>query len=152
MKIGIVGSRRRNFSEDLIILERTFVKILAVELGVYFGDIDDLGSSLKDVTIVTGDCCDGGDKFAKHLANIYGCKLDVKHKIDPETGEKLVRYIDDYFEFCNICYARNEGIAKEPLDYLIALVHHSRTGGTENTIKHFKRYHKDWEGKLIILE
>ena len=154
MMIGIVGSRRRNFSEDVRTLERTFVKILATKLGIYFGDIDDLGSSLKDVTIVTGDCDEGGDFFARYLSIIYKCKLDVKRIKDPETGEEMDfknhRWFP-YLEMVQIFYDRNEEIAKEPLDYLIALVTPYRTGGTENTIKHFKRLHKDWKEKLIIL-
>ena len=154
MIVGIVGSRRRNSPEDLRTLEKTFVKVLATELGVYFGDIDDLGSSLKDVTIVTGDCDEGGDSFAVYLAYIYKCNLDVKRIKDPETGEEMNfenhRWFP-YYEMVKIFYARNKEIAKEPLDFLIALVTKDRTGGTENTIKHFKKYHKDWEEKLIIL-
>lgn len=154
MIVGIVGSRRRNSQKDLRILERTFNEVLAIKLGVYFGDIDDLGSSLKDVTIVTGDCDVGGDFFAVYLSFIYKCKLDVKRIRDPDTGEvmdfKNHRWFP-YLEMVQIFYDRNEEIAKEPLDYLLALVHPSRTGGTENTIKHFKRHHKDWEKKLILL-
>ena len=111
-----------------------------------------------EFTIVTGDCDEGGDKFARKLAKggkYSGIKLDVKFMRDPETNEIIPDYIPfnfyDYYTFCKICYARNEEIAKEPLDYLIALVAPDRKGGTENTIRHFKRYHKDWKNKLILL-
>ena len=154
MIVGIVGSRRRNSTQDLISLERVFVNTLTDELGVYFGDIDSLGSGLRDITIVTGDCDKGGDHFAKYLANIYKCKLDEKKIKDPETGKEMDfknhRWFD-WFTMCTIFYDRNEEIVKEPLDYLIALVAPDRKGGTENTIRHFRRLHKDWKDKLIIL-
>jgi len=138
MIIGIVGSRRRNSEKDF---GKTVTELARLERRTK--------RFIKK--IVTGDCCEGGDKFAKDIAYMFGYDIEVKYKLDPETGEKLIRYIDDYYEFCRVCYDRNEEIAKEPLDYLIALVTPDRTGGTENTIKHFKRLHKDWEEKLILL-
>ena len=140
MIIGIIGSRRRNSKEDYLNL---CWKIVELE--------DESNSITKK--IVTGDCDEGGDKFARKIANdTDDIELDVKFKIDPETGEKLEGYRRcSYNEFTQICYERNEEIAKEPLDYLIALVAPDRKGGTENTIKHFKRLHKDWKDKLIIL-
>ena len=138
MIIGMVGSRRRNSQKD-------FGKLI-----VKLGNLErKTGRFIKK--IVTGDCCEGGDKFAKEIAHMFGYELEVKYKLDPETGEKLTRYIDDYFEFTDICYDRNEEVAKEPLDYLLALVAPDRKGGTENTIRHFKRYHPNWEFKLIII-
>ena len=114
-------------------------------------------SRIGDIeTIVTGDCWCGGDKFAWDYANNNGIELNMKCKRDPKTNQIMPDYIDPedfytYYEFTQICYNRNEEIAKEPLDYLIALVAPDRKGGTENTIKHFKKYHKDWENKLILL-
>lgn len=138
MIVGIVGSRRRNNEED------------RSKLYLYLSRIGDI------TKIVTGDCWCGGDEFAGDYADQYDIELDVKYKRDPETNQIIPDYIDesehyDYYTFCKICYARNEEVAKEPLDFLIALVSDDRTGGTENTIKYFKRYHKDWKDKLIIL-
>ena len=130
MIVGIVGSRRRNAEKDKKIL---YSKILDLIVDLNW----------KDFTIVTGDCKLGGDKFARELAFELNCNLKVKRVNLPPTGE--------YFDFVNAYYKRNEKIAKEPLDYLIAIVAEDRKGGTENTIKHFKKYHKDWEDKLIIL-
>lgn len=143
MKIGIVGSRRRNTEKD-------FAKII-----IRLRQLERETERLIE-TIVTGDCDEGGDKFARDIADMFGYELDVKYKKDPKTNQIIPDYIDecehyDYYTFCKICYARNEEIAKEPLDYLIALVAPDRKGGTENTIKHFKRLHKDWEKKLIII-
>ena len=146
IKIGIVGSRRRNSPDDYNKLIYTFDRVITKFLSIYFPELE--------VTIVTGDCDEGGDKFARAMSDDYDCKLDVKRIRDPLTNEFIGfnnhRHFD-YYVMCGIFYKRNEEIAKEPLDYLIALVASDRTGGTENTIRHFKRLHKDWKEKLIIL-
>ena len=136
MKIGIIGSRRRNTEED------------RSKLYLYLSRIGEI------TKIVTGDCDKSGDKFARDFANDRGIELDVKRIKDPQTGEEMDfknHKWFDWFTMCTIFYDRNEEIAKEPLDYLIALVAPDRKGGTENTIRHFRRLHKDWMIKLIIL-
>ena len=138
MIVGIVGSRRRNSSADF---GRLVARLTQLER--------ETGRDIKK--IVTGDCKKGGDSFARDIADMFGWECDVKDKLDPETGEKLERYINDYFKFSNICYDRNIEIVRQPLDYLIALVACDRTGGTENTIKHFRKLRPDWIEKLIIL-
>ena len=146
MKIGIIGSRRRNSHMDERKLHDKLWEI-AVKHGIY----------TDEFTIVTGDCDEGGDKFARKFAKYgekAGVKLDVKRIKDPQTGEEMDfknHKWFDWFTMCTIFYDRNEEIAKEPLDYLIALVTPDRKGGTENTIRHFRRLHKDWKDKLIIL-
>lgn len=141
MIVGIVGSRRRKSNEDFRKLVDKLTRLERKD--------DDL---IKK--IVTGDCDEGGDEFARSIADAFGYELEVKHIIDPDSGEpmdfKKHRWFN-YFRMCNIFYKRDEEIAKEPLDYLLALVAPDRTGGTEYTIKQFKKYHKDWEDKLIIL-
>jgi len=146
IKIGIVGSRRRNSDEDYNKLIYTFDRIVGEFLSIYFGQLE--------VTIVTGDCDEGGDKFAREMADEYKCILDEKKIKHPQTGEEMdfknhKRF--PYLTMCGIFYSRNEEIAKEPLDYLIALVAPDRKGGTENTIRHFRRLHKDWKDKLVII-
>lgn len=139
MIVGIVGSRRRNSDKDF---GKLIARLRQLER--------ETGREIKK--IVTGDCKEGGDEFARNIADMFGYELEVKYKIDPRNGEKLERHINDYYKFTEICYDRNEEIVREPLDYLIALVACDRTGGTENTIKHFRRlYYKDWKEKLIIL-
>jgi len=143
MIIGIVGSRRRNTAEDYLNL---CWKIVELERS----------NNTLTKKIVTGDCDEGGDKFARKIAEdiTEDIELDVKRIRDPETGEEMDfknhRWFN-YFNMCNIFYKRDKEIVKEPLDYLIALVAPDRTGGTEYTITQFKKYHKDWEDKLIIL-
>lgn len=144
MIIGIIGSRTRNSEEDFDSLINYLFNLV----------IEKKQLQLKDITIVTGDCDTGGDKFARDIIGMFECKPDIKRVKDPETGEDMDfsnhRWFD-YFTMCSIFYDRNERIAKEPLDLLIALVTVDRTGGTENTIKHFKRLNKDWKKKLILL-
>lgn len=142
MIVGIVGSRRRNTKEDYLNL---CWKIVELERN----------NNTLTKKIVTGDCSEGGDKFARKIADdTEDIELDVKKIKDPFTEEEMDfknhRYFD-YFIMCNIFYRRDEEIAREDLDYLIALVAPDRKGGTEYTIEYFKRCHKDWEDKLIIL-
>lgn len=169
MIIGIIGSRRRTSVDDRDVLHLKVSQLIFsyfgntldhfVKCGVLLGESLDEISEYYDriyrqVKIITGDCNKGGDEFARGLCKIYPFKLDVKKIRDPMTGEEL-DFDDhayfDYYTMCNIYYDRNKEIAKENLDYLIALVAPDRTGGTEKTIEFFKKYHKDWEKKLIIL-
>jgi len=141
MIVGIVGSRRRKGNKD-------FKKVLDKVMQLEVNDQD------RITKIVTGDCDEGGDKFARDIGSVFEIELDIKRIIDPETGEELDFNNHRWFywdEMVQMFYDRNEEIAKEPLDYLIALVASDRKGGTENTIKHFKRLHKDWKDKLIII-
>ena len=141
MIVGIVGSRRRKSDKD-------FGKIVA-----RLSQLErETGREIKK--IVTGDCDEGGDKFAREIADMFGWECEVKYKLDPAGNRWINAKISGwvtYWEFTKMCYNRNEEVAKEPLDYLLPLVAPDRTGGTENTIKHFKRHHKDWKEKLIIL-
>ena len=137
MIIGIVGSRRRNKEIDF---GKIVLKLSQLERK----------TEREIEKIVTGDCDEGGDKFARDIADMFGYEIDVKFKRDLKNGEKFLGWAHNW-EFTKMCYSRNEEIAKEPLDYLIALVAPDRTGGTEYTITQFKKYHKDWEDKLIIL-
>lgn len=148
MKIGIVGSRRRSSYKDKNLLSDKIDELWR-----------DSGLRSNEITIVTGDCDVGGDNFARFEAILKGFKLDVKYKKDPETGEiskkpfnRCVKQLPyDYWTFVKICYARNEEIAKEDLDYLVCLVDPDRKGGTEKTIEYFKKYHEDWKEKLVLI-
>ena len=141
MIVGIIGSRRRNSPKD-------FASVI-ITLRRLERDDDDVIEK-----IVTGDCDEGGDEFARSIADMFGYEIEVKHIIDPETKEPMDfnnhRWFN-YFTICNIYYKRDTEIAKEEMDYLIALVTQYRTGGTEYTIKQFKKFNKDWDDKLIIL-
>lgn len=116
MKIGIVGSRRRNLPAD-------YWKVRNVLAQVYkLGD-----------TIVSGGCPKGADHFADLLAK----ERDIPIKIYPA----------DWSLGKHAGFLRNTDIAKDS-DILIACVSEDRTGGTEDTITKFKKFHP--EGRLIL--
>jgi hypothetical protein len=120
MKIGIIGSRRRNTEEDLKLTTETFHK---------------LQKEYPDATIVSGGATKGGDHFAEIIACLDKVPIEI--------------FYADWQQFGRIAgFMRNTDIAKES-NILVACVHQSRTGGTEDTIKKFKKFHPD--GKIILV-
>lgn len=77
--------------------------------------------------IVSGGCPKGGDRFAELLAKDFGVPIKI-HRADWKIGK--------YAGFL-----RNTLIAKDA-DILIACVANDRKGGTEDTIKKFKKLGK----------
>lgn len=110
--VAIVGSRRRATLTD-----REIVLHLVKRLA----------GSVYDITIVSGGCPKSADEFAEEAAKIYGVPTLI-FPIDKEG-------ITARWQFTQRAHARNRKVA-EASDILFCLVHESRTGGTENTIKH----------------
>lgn len=121
VNIGIIGSRRRDDQEDYLATRRAFVELL-----------HDLQISSRDVTIVSGGCPKGGDRFAEMIAKEFRVPTII-HLPDrsmlPEEGKQR-------YHFAKMNYARNTLVANDS-DYLIACVSEDRKGGTEDTIKKF---------------
>jgi len=91
-------------------------------------------------TICSGGCPKGADNFAERIAEKY--KIPIKiFKAEWKRLGKVAGFI------------RNTDIAKES-DILIACVSEDRTGGTEDTIKKFKKFHPPifqfYYSKIII--
>lgn len=122
IKIGIVGSRRRNSNRDLYRTHQVF----SLYVQKYGTD---------NITIISGGCPKGGDKFAEILAEKNNIPI-VIHKADWKKHGKVAGFI------------RNTYIAQDS-DVLIAVVSEDRLGGTEDTIKKFHKFHP--EGKLILI-
>jgi hypothetical protein len=118
-KIGIVGSRRRNYFHDLDLVHGAFLEIYE-----------------KGDTLVSGGCPKGGDWFAEIIAKIYDIPITIYHPDWEKRGR-------------GAGFVRNTDIAKDS-DVLIACVAEDRKGGTEDTIKKFKKFHPD--GKLILVD
>jgi len=116
--IGVIGTRRRDDIKD-------FNKTLEA-----FNKIYKEGDS-----ICSGLCPKGGDRFAVIIADRLGLSKD-KRLWFPAEWKKYGRPAG---------FIRNTDIAKNS-DILIACVSEDRTGGTEDTIKKFKR-----KGKELIL-
>ena len=110
-RIIIIGSRRRNTAEDYIKVKRQFFAIYKK------GDI-----------IVSGGCKKGGDKFAERIA----LSFNIPKRIFKPNLEKYGSPV--------AFFVRNTEVAKHG-DEMIACVAKDRTGGTEDTIKKFKKFH-----------
>jgi len=120
IKIGIVGSRRRDTTTDFKAVWNAYDEIVQ-------------RSKIDYHTIVSGGAYKGADRFAVDIAR--------------DQGGKMITYfpyghnVEDY-------YARNTLIAQES-DILIACVNRDRRGGTENTVTKFHLYHPDGEVVLV---
>ena len=90
---------------------------------------------LKGDSIISGGCPKGGDRFAERLAKLYRVPIKIYHADWKKYGKPAGPI-------------RNTDIAKES-DILIACVSSDRTGGTEDTIKKFKKFHPD--GKVVLV-
>lgn len=128
--LGVVGSRKRNNAEDFEIVKDNILSFHKIHK--------------RNLIIVSGGCKDGADNFAELVAKGVGIPTLIfypdKSKL-PITGN----YKKDY---AIIAYERNTEIAKYS-DTLIAAVCDARVGGTEDTIKKFKKYRKGHQ--IIIL-
>lgn len=125
MKLGIVGSRRRDLPEDKKIIKE---KIL----------------ELSPKMLISGGCQIGADRFAEELAQELGISILICYP-------KLPANSSPRFEFVKAYHERNRMIAFVS-NVLIALVAGDRKGGTENTIEHFKKAKPfTWMNHLEIL-
>ena len=122
MRLGIVGSRRRNSMEDF-----KLVKDKVIELN--------------PERIVSGGCKEGGDDFAEEIAAEFNIPIDIYKPKLPSRGSSYSKFVKAY-------HNRNATIGWI-VDKLIALVSDDRTGGTENTIKYFLEFND--EENLILL-
>jgi len=86
-------------------------------------------------SICSGGCSKGGDRFAEQIA----IKFKVPIKIFPARWDLYGKAAG---------FKRNTTIA-ETSDILIACVAEDRKGGTEDTIKKFKKLKEN--GKLVIV-
>ena len=114
--IGIVGSRRRNDTEDADALFQAFIKLYKA------GD-----------TIVSGGCPKGADRFAEMLAEEMEIPIEIHYPNLTELDETLL-VANRRAAYAIVNFARNTLIA-ESCDVLIALVAPDRKGGTEDTVK-----------------
>ena len=135
IKIGIVGSRRRNSSSDFKLLYKKINEL-----------INKYGT--ENITLISGGCPQGADHFAEiineeiNLPNKMIIHYPDKNKLDSRLVKTNIRAA-----YAIINYARNTLIAEDS-EILIAMVASDRKGGTEDTIKKYKKFGKN---NLIIL-
>lgn len=133
LRVGIVGSRRRNTMRDIKIVYKIVEELLA--------DNPD-----RKLVIVSGACPKGADAFAAEASRVLGVELK-------EFPVPKVPYANKW-EFAQAAFARNKLIAEDSF-VGFALVTPDRTGGTEDTIKHFnnlkrKVYLVDGNGRYYL--
>lgn len=128
MKIGIVGSRRRNTEKDKDLVRRTLKSL--IDKGLV-------------TLLVSGACKKGADRFAEELADEFKIPIAI---YPPDTTRVRKGNKQDY---AIACWERNSLIADNS-DILIAVVAKDRKGGTEDTIKKFLK--KNSRNRAIILE
>jgi hypothetical protein len=119
-KIGIVGSRRRNERKDFELVKDVLLSLI---------------EQYKEVILVSGGCPKGADSFVPELTTLFHLSKPIIFYPNWSKGR-----------FAGL--ERNTDIAKES-DILVAVVASDRKGGTEDTIKKFKKFHP--EGKIILL-
>jgi hypothetical protein len=119
-RIIIIGSRRRNEPADWLLTEQAFLNVYEK------GDI-----------IISGGCPEGGDYFAEILSARY----EIPIVIWPAEWRKD----GVYRPWAG--FERNTIIAQNG-DVVVACVADDRKGGTEDTIKKFKKLKP--EGEIIL--
>lgn len=133
--IGIIGSRRRNTPADCSMVDTALLTLRAKYNG-------------ESITIVSGGCPKGGDRFAEVLAANYGMSTLIH--LPNLTGPEFTKLfqLNPRLAHTKANYARNTLIARDSQHGLIACVAPDRKGGTEHTIKEFKKLHP--KGELIL--
>ena len=132
MTIGIVGSRRRNSTEDEKAVFKAFQSVYQ-----------------KGDWIVSGGCPKGADSFAEDIAQEYGITITTYYPRKEDLNLVLLKK-NPRAAWAVINYARNGLIAKDA-DVLIACVAPDRKGGTEDTIRRFQKFHPDAGKAHLIL-
>ena len=118
--IGIIGTRSRDTAKDYQEVYDEFKKHYEP------GD-----------TICSGGCPKGGDRFAEIIMNNLGLPENLRIIHYPEKPPKG----SPYYAYVKANYERNKLIAKDS-DIIIACGNKQKDGGTENTIKEYKKLGK----------
>jgi len=128
MKIGIVGSRRRDSEADKAILREYLKAELVLMLA-----------RNEPIILISGGCNAGGDRFAEELSKELGLTIKIFY---PDKSGLPVN--PSYWDHVKMFYARNTLIA-EACDVLVCLRASDKKGGTENTRSTAKKL-----GKLVV--
>lgn len=131
--VGIVGSRRLDGVENYDLVRNAFSDVMV-----------QYSRMLSEMTIVSGGCPIGGDRFAELIAARHIVEIII-HRPDKSAHPDL----PEPFRSTRQNYDRNTLIARDSEDVLIACVASDRTGGTEDTIEKFERLHP--AGRLILV-
>lgn len=133
LNVGIVGSRRRNQQKDYELIEETVLRIR---------------ESHPDMVIVSGGCKEGADHFAELIAFKFKIPIRIHYPDKTKLNQELIEKKKFKAAYAIINFERNTLIAQDS-DILLACVADDRKGGTEDTVKKFKKLHP--EGYLILI-
>ena len=131
--IGIIGTRSRDSESDFLLVEYAFLKVYQL------GD-----------TVCSGLCPKGGDRFAVILAEQHHAPtlwFPAEWDNLEASNARIRRNKWGKLYNANAGFDRNMDIARS--DILIACVAEDRTGGTEDTIKKWKKFHLGKEPILV---
>ena len=135
VKVGVVGSRRRNSRDDFYMVRNSMKEV-----------VEEYGK--ENVTFVSGGCPKGADNFAEQISEQLGTKIII-HKPDKTTLDKELMKHNPKAAYAIINFARNTLIAEDS-DILIACVAPDRKGGTEDTISKYVKIN-DKEGSVNLI-
>lgn len=90
---------------------------------------------VKGDILVSGGCPQGGDHFAELISIADNVPIKI-HRAEWGLHGRSAGF-------------KRNGLIARDADILIAVVHVTRTGGTEDTIAKFKRFHPT--GKVILV-
>ena len=116
VKIGIIETRKRDGAKDYAAILEAFTNL-----------ITKLKYPHEEITIVSGGCPKGADRFAEAIANDFNITTTI-HYPDKSKLEAKTKWA-----YTKICYERNTLMAQDS-DILIACVSPTRKGGTDDTI------------------
>ncbi len=133
--IGIIGSRRRDSFQDFRKVDQAVAKFTRTQpKGIRF-------------RIVSGGCSQGGDRFAEIIAACSRWAITI-HRPDAKQLDPLLLQKVPRAAWAKINYARNTLIAQDA-DVLVACVAKDRRGGTEDTIRKWRKLHPGQEPILV---
>ena len=132
LKVGIIGSR---FYRNHRKIKDTIFKLIE-----RYGE---------DLTVVSGGCNAGADKFAKKFALELGCRYleyNPSHTVKNLYSALHENFYGKKYKPSNY-YHRNKLLAKG-VDCIIAFIpENTKANGTKNTIQHAKKFNK----KVVII-
>lgn len=121
LKVGVVGSRRRNTEQDKQIIRQALQHLIAKDPEV-------------KVFLVSGGCPLGADRFAEELAIELGLGISVHLPDKSKMSE------DTKYEYIKQLFSRNTLIAEE-CDVLL-VVYDGTSSGTKDTIQKTEKLNK----------
>ena len=121
LKIGVVGSRRRDKSEDKELIRQALVHLIEKDKNIL-------------IHLVSGGCPSGADRFSEELAE------ELKLSISIHYPDKTKMKDDSRYEYVKQLFARNTLIANEA-DILLACWD-GKSSGTLDTINKSRQANK----------